>query len=219
MSILPLVADCDRARVLASWAPFCGGQGPCQRFIPFAAVRSMSPEEFVRVLALDLKVRTTQSSIVRMLGYNRVKGTTPCKSKISAAPSTTLCVQVAGVVVGMGFRFGYKASGDTQALLSLGQHYGLRVSVVDLVAETGTLKVRHQLCAGHQTCCCSHSKLPAPYTATPCSDQANIALADETGILFRCSVGAGRGGHRPGQQNAGPPAQACGANVRRAEVR
>lgn len=52
----PLVADCDRARVLASWAPFCGGKAPCQRFIPFAAVRLMSPEEFVRVLALDMKV-------------------------------------------------------------------------------------------------------------------------------------------------------------------
>lgn len=55
-------------------------------------------------------------------------------------------VQVAGVVVGKGFRFGYKASGDTQSLLSLGRQYGLRVSVVDLVAETGTLKVWRQLC-------------------------------------------------------------------------
>lgn len=53
-------------------------------------------------------------------------------------------MQVAGVVVGKGFRFGYKALGDTQSLLSLGQHYGLGVSVVDLVAETGKLKVRHQ---------------------------------------------------------------------------
>jgi hypothetical protein len=52
----PLVADCDRARVLASWAPFCHGMPPCQRLIPFAAVRTMSPEGFVRALALDLRV-------------------------------------------------------------------------------------------------------------------------------------------------------------------
>jgi FAD synthase len=53
--------------------------------------------------------------------------------------------QVSGVVVGEGFRFGYKAAGDTQALLSLGQQYGLHVSVIDLVAASGAEKAR---CAG-----------------------------------------------------------------------
>ena len=53
----PLVADADRANVLASWAPQCNGVAPCQRFVPFAEVRSLSPEAFVRVLAHDLKVR------------------------------------------------------------------------------------------------------------------------------------------------------------------
>lgn len=46
------------------------GPSPRQRFIPFAAVRSLSPREFVRVLAQEL--------------------------------------QVAGVVVGQNYRFGYK---------------------------------------------------------------------------------------------------------------
>jgi hypothetical protein len=36
---LPLVAPCDRARVLASWAPHCGGQLPRECAIPFAEVR------------------------------------------------------------------------------------------------------------------------------------------------------------------------------------
>ena len=48
-----------------------------------------------------------------------------------------MCAQVSGVVVGEGFRFGYKAAGDTASLLSLGQQHGLDVSVVDLVAASG----------------------------------------------------------------------------------
>lgn len=46
----PLVAPCDRARVLGSWAPACGGVAPRQRIVPFAAVRSMEPEAFVEAL-------------------------------------------------------------------------------------------------------------------------------------------------------------------------
>ena len=61
----PLVADCDRMRVLASWGPHCGGRAPCQRLIPFAAVRSMSPDDFVRTLALDLKARIAGESNTR----------------------------------------------------------------------------------------------------------------------------------------------------------
>lgn len=53
----PLVAESDRPRVLTSWAPYCEGVLPCQRFIPFAAVRQLSPEDFVRALALNMKVR------------------------------------------------------------------------------------------------------------------------------------------------------------------
>ena len=55
----PLVADADRVNVLASWAPQCHGRAPCQRFIPFAEVRNLSPEAFVHVLAHDLKVRNS----------------------------------------------------------------------------------------------------------------------------------------------------------------
>ena len=53
----PLVAPCDRARVLGSWAPACGGVAPRQRIIPFAAVRSMGPEEFVEALTTGLGAR------------------------------------------------------------------------------------------------------------------------------------------------------------------
>ena len=52
----PLVAECDRARVLRSWAGECGGREPRLRTVPFAAVRSLQPADFVRVLAEDLQV-------------------------------------------------------------------------------------------------------------------------------------------------------------------
>ena len=52
----PLVAECDRGRVLRSWAPACGGREPRLRLVPFAAVRGLQPAEFVRVLAQDLQV-------------------------------------------------------------------------------------------------------------------------------------------------------------------
>ena len=53
---LPLVASSDRGRVLASWTPYCQGKTPRQRYIPFSAVRNLSPEGFVKVLAEQLQV-------------------------------------------------------------------------------------------------------------------------------------------------------------------
>lgn len=45
----------------------------------------------------------------------------------------TPSVKVAGVVVGKGFRFGYKQSGTAEILKTLGTAAGLRVHVSDLV--------------------------------------------------------------------------------------
>ena len=56
---LPLVAADDRTRILSSWAPWSYGRPPCMRLVPFAAVRYMSPEEFVKTLAFDFQARTT----------------------------------------------------------------------------------------------------------------------------------------------------------------
>ncbi|KAL3139855.1 hypothetical protein ABBQ38_004152 [Trebouxia sp. C0009 RCD-2024] len=53
---LPLVAPSDRARVLASWTSHCQGRTPRQRYIPFAMVRTLSPEAFVKTLVEDLQI-------------------------------------------------------------------------------------------------------------------------------------------------------------------
>lgn len=51
---LPLVAGCDRPRVLGSWEKACAGVVPRERGVPFSQVRHLSPEEFVGLLAEDL---------------------------------------------------------------------------------------------------------------------------------------------------------------------
>jgi hypothetical protein len=46
-------------------------------------------------------------------------------------------LQVGGVAVGSNYRFGYKAAGDATLLKSLGEKYGLKVAIVDLVEHEG----------------------------------------------------------------------------------
>ncbi|KAK9825527.1 hypothetical protein WJX74_004091 [Apatococcus lobatus] len=92
---LSLVADSDRPRILAAWTQDCRGHTPRQRYVPFAAVRHLQPEDFVAMLAEDL--------------------------------------QVAGVVVGENYRFGYKARGDAKLLQELGQQHGISVAITELL--------------------------------------------------------------------------------------
>jgi FAD synthase len=63
------------------------------------------------------------------------------------------CAQVAGVVVGEGYRFGYKAAGDTAVLKELGSVYGVNVEVVPLLGsgpegQVSSSRVRDQLAGG-----------------------------------------------------------------------
>ena len=44
----------DREAVLRSWASHCSGVVPRERCLPFAAVRGLSPQGFVQLLAEDL---------------------------------------------------------------------------------------------------------------------------------------------------------------------
>ncbi|KAI4339324.1 hypothetical protein MLD38_024280 [Melastoma candidum] len=54
---IPIVAKCDRQRVLSSWAPYCGNVTPLESEIEFSSVRSLSPQQFVEKLARELHVR------------------------------------------------------------------------------------------------------------------------------------------------------------------
>ena len=45
----------------------------------------------------------------------------------------SLGLQASGIVVGQGYRFGYKQSGDAELLRSLGEGVGMSVKIIDLV--------------------------------------------------------------------------------------
>lgn len=53
---VPIVAKCDRKRVLSSWAPYCGGMIPREFQIEFSKVRYLTPRDFVEKLSKDLGV-------------------------------------------------------------------------------------------------------------------------------------------------------------------
>lgn len=52
----PIVAKCDRERVLSSWASYCGNVAPKELLIDFAGVRHLTPRQFVEKLSQELGV-------------------------------------------------------------------------------------------------------------------------------------------------------------------
>jgi FAD synthase len=81
---LPLVAPCDRKRVLGSWKKACLGTVPQEHGIPFSQVRNLSPEEFVALLAEDLGVTGVVVGSNYRFGY-RAKGTAEMLKVIGGA--------------------------------------------------------------------------------------------------------------------------------------
>eukprot|EP00803_Ostreobium_quekettii_P007955 evm.model.scf_929.3 EVM.evm.TU.scf_929.3 scf_929:17342-20973(+) len=66
---LPIVPLCEKARVLASWSPFCGGLMPSMRYLPFEEIRGLSPEDFVRFLAEELGAKGIVAGQNYKFGY------------------------------------------------------------------------------------------------------------------------------------------------------
>lgn len=52
----PVVAKCDRKRVLKSWAPYCDDVAPAEFHIEFSSVRHLTPRQFVEKLSKELGV-------------------------------------------------------------------------------------------------------------------------------------------------------------------
>lgn len=65
----PVVAKCDRKRVLSSWAPYCGSVSPSEFHVEFSSVRHLSPREFVEKLAKELGVRGVVAGENYRFGY------------------------------------------------------------------------------------------------------------------------------------------------------
>ncbi|CAL5210201.1 unnamed protein product [Lathyrus oleraceus] len=65
----PIVAKCDRKRVLSSWIPYCSNLVPEEFQIEFSSVRHLSPQQFVEKLSKELKVRGVVAGENYRFGY------------------------------------------------------------------------------------------------------------------------------------------------------
>ncbi|KAJ6838711.1 FAD synthetase, chloroplastic-like [Iris pallida] len=65
----PVVAKCDRKRVLSSWAPHCGNVVPLEFEVEFSNVRHLTPREFVEKLSKDLRVNGVVAGENYRFGY------------------------------------------------------------------------------------------------------------------------------------------------------
>ncbi|KAJ1293166.1 hypothetical protein BS78_01G047400 [Paspalum vaginatum] len=65
----PVVAQCDRKRVLSSWAPYCSNVVPLEYQVEFSKVRSLSPRQFVERLSKDLRIKGVVAGENYRFGY------------------------------------------------------------------------------------------------------------------------------------------------------
>ncbi|XP_058192367.1 FAD synthetase 1, chloroplastic-like isoform X1 [Rhododendron vialii] len=65
----PIVAKCDRKRVLSSWAPYCGDITPVEYELEFSKVRHLTPHQFVEMLSKKLGVRGVVAGENYRFGY------------------------------------------------------------------------------------------------------------------------------------------------------
>lgn len=72
----PIVAKCDRKRILSSWAPLCGNVAPKEFQVEFSKVRYLTPQQFVEKLSKELQVRGVVAGTFFLFGLadlSRVK--------------------------------------------------------------------------------------------------------------------------------------------------
>lgn len=140
---LPLVAPCDRPRVLRSWAAACGGQVPRECSIPLSEVRLL-PMQCSAVLRFANPAASKHwhawagvlhacwaacppallsITCCALMPRPQVRSMSPeAFVELLAAE-----LHVAGVVVGSNYRFGYRAAGTAELLQQLGPQHGMQV--------------------------------------------------------------------------------------------
>ena len=68
----PLVAACERRRILGSWSAYCNNTAPREHSLDFSLVRKLSPEDFVLLLANELRVKGVVAGGNYRFGYKAV---------------------------------------------------------------------------------------------------------------------------------------------------
>ncbi|KAG4984672.1 hypothetical protein AAZX31_U017000 [Glycine max] len=65
----PIVAKCDRKRILSSWVPYCCNMVPEEFEVEFSSVRHLNPRQFVEKLSKELRVRGVVAGENYRFGY------------------------------------------------------------------------------------------------------------------------------------------------------
>ncbi|KAL6636743.1 hypothetical protein ACP70R_024315 [Stipagrostis hirtigluma subsp. patula] len=65
----PIVAQCDRKRVLSTWAPYCRNVVPLEYQVEFSKVRNLTPRQFVERLSKDLRIKGVVAGENYRFGY------------------------------------------------------------------------------------------------------------------------------------------------------
>lgn len=128
----PIVAECDRKRVLLSWAPFCGNVAPQEFQVNFSSVRHLTPRQFVEKLSRELGVHGVVAGTEIIFIYQIF-----CiflHLHLSKYVNGVECLYLI-VMVGENYRFGYKASGDASALVTLCKEYNMGAYIISSVMD------------------------------------------------------------------------------------
>uniref|UniRef100_A0A0D9W092 FAD synthase n=1 Tax=Leersia perrieri TaxID=77586 RepID=A0A0D9W092_9ORYZ len=125
----PIVAQCDRKRVLSSWAPHCRNVVPIEYQVEFSKVRHLTPRQFVERLSRDLKIQGVVAGENYRFGY---------KASGDAAELVKLCEE-----------FGLSAFIVRSVMDTARSHNGVTTSVNSSdKGQVSSSRVRHALAMG-----------------------------------------------------------------------
>eukprot|EP00262_Sarcandra_glabra_P005825 TRINITY_DN1769_c0_g1_i1.p1 TRINITY_DN1769_c0_g1~~TRINITY_DN1769_c0_g1_i1.p1 ORF type:complete len:379 (+),score=32.23 TRINITY_DN1769_c0_g1_i1:351-1487(+) len=127
----PIVAKCDRKRVLSSWAPYCGNVVPLEFHVDFSNVRHLSPRQFVERLSKELRVTGVVAGENYRFGY---------KASGDAAELVRLCNEY-----GLGAYIVSYVMDRTQCA----SNGGIRAYNSRERGQVSTTRVRHALATGN----------------------------------------------------------------------
>ncbi|CAA6656287.1 unnamed protein product [Spirodela intermedia] len=136
----PIVAKCDRKRVLSSWAPLCGDVVPLEFHVEFSKVRQLSPRQFVERLSKDLRVSGVVAGENYRFGY-RASG--DASELVRLCEEYGLEAHILSSVLDSKRGGGGAAGGSKELVSSTRVRQALAVGDVNYVAEL--LGRRHRL--------------------------------------------------------------------------
>ncbi|XP_042378463.1 FAD synthetase, chloroplastic-like [Zingiber officinale] len=173
----PIVANCDRKRVLSSWAPYCGNEVPLEYSVQFSNVRHLTPRQFVERLSKDLKVSGVVAGANYRFGY---KASGDASELVRLCKEYGLSAFIVSPVMDKTQRsyngaFRWINTDDKGQVSSTRVRHALAIGAMDYVAEL--IGRKHRLVLSLHKHCCSQKGISIPKSSLlnqPPKDDAYI---------------------------------------------